>query len=365
MNRIANLFEREYALLTGRATTALYVLLKALGLEDAHVLVPINVCYAVPLAVLRSGNIPVFCDISLDHYGVTAETLAKALTPETRAAVIVHMYGHPGEWDEVADWCRRQNIYLIEDAALAIGGKLDNRNVGALGDSALLSFGYGKVIDCEVGGALLTNDERLYGEAMSAQAKLPLFSADLLAMIKEFSQLYRLMRQFEKTRPHIHQVYATLFDLYADSYFFQPDADWIERIWEELQKLPGKIEKRQERAAIYDQKLQHPWLIKTKFPPECMIWRYTFRFLNHRDQLLTYLRAHNIPASSWYPSVDRMFLERTASDNLLYPHGDRADDQVVNLWVDDPVSDEDVLRTTELIGEWLDDHARAASAEDL
>ena len=365
MNSIANFFEREFALLTGRATTALYVLLKALGLEHAHVLVPINVCYAVPLAVLRSGNIPVFCDISLDHYGVTTETLAKALTTQTRAAVIVHMYGHPGEWDEVADWCRRQNIYLIEDAALAIGGRLDNRKVGALGDSALLSFGYGKVIDCEVGGALLTNDQRLYREAVSAQAKLPAFRGDLLEMIKEFSQLYRLMRRFEKSRPHIHRVYATLFNLYADSYFFQPEAGWLDRIWQDVQKLPERMKKRQKRAAIYDRELQHPWLIKTKFPPECMIWRYTFRCLNDRDQLLNYLRAHNIPATSWYPAVDRMFFERTASDNLRFPHGSQADDQVVNLWVDDAVSDEDVLRTTELIAEWLEDHARAASTEDL
>ncbi len=350
---IARRFGREHALLTGRATTALYLLLKALGFERAEILIPVNACYAVPLAVLRSGNVPVFCDISLDHFGVTVETLARARTPRTRAAVVLHMYGHTGDWNSLADWCRHEALYLIEDAALALGGAVQGRKTGALGDSSLLSFGAGKIIDCGGGGALLTGDGAIRREAKRVAESLPAFHADLSARMAEFGQIYRLLRQFERRHAGIHKGYGALFDLYAESYFFRPDPVWADRIRQELPTLDLRFERRRRRAEFYASQLRRPWLVHTHFPDESMVWRYTLRCWHKRDELIECLRHHGIPVSSWYPAVDRMFAARESGLPSPYPQADFASDQVVNLWVDETLSDDAVRRTVDLIDQWL------------
>lgn len=354
---LANFLERENALVTGRAMSALYLLLKALSFEKAQILIPNNACYVIPLAIIQSGNVPVFCDISLEHYGLTVETLAQKLTPRTKAVVGIHMYGLPGDMAKIASWCRDRSLHFIEDAALALGGRFDGRSAGTLGDTAILSFGYGKIVDCAAGGVLLTDDSRLHKEAANLQQSLPLLSDDIFSQMEEFKNLYRLLRPLEKRRQNIHRVYKSFFDLYVDSYFFRLEDCWISKILDALQALDSQLEVRRTRSMIYEQNLNHPLLIKPHYPDGAVVWRYSFRCLRGRDALVDLLRQQGIPVSSWFPSVDRMFGRRHSEPPSPYPESDTAEAEIVNLWVDSSVSDRDVFRSIDAIRQWLDEKA--------
>jgi dTDP-4-amino-4,6-dideoxygalactose transaminase len=161
-------FERElaayvgvpYAIGVGNGTDALVIALRALGIGPGDdVVVPSFTFYATAEVVPHVGARPVFCDIDPETFCMTAETVARALTPATKAVIAVHLFGTPAPLVELSALTRSRGIKLIEDAAQAAGAELDGARIGALGDAATLSFFPSKNLPClGDGGAILTPD---------------------------------------------------------------------------------------------------------------------------------------------------------------------------------------------------------------
>jgi dTDP-3-amino-3,4,6-trideoxy-alpha-D-glucose transaminase len=174
-------FEREFANYLGarhcvgvaNGTDALTIALKSLGVEPGdEVVMPSFTFYATAEAAVNAGAVPVFCDIDPSTYCVTAETVERAITPRTKAIVVVHLFGNVAPVDEL----RRLELPILEDAAQAAGASLNGRMAGALGDVATFSFFPSKNLFClGDGGAVVTNDDEV-----AARAKLLRFhgSAD-------------------------------------------------------------------------------------------------------------------------------------------------------------------------------------------
>ncbi len=89
---------------------------------------------------IKHGGRPVWADIDPLTRVVTAESIARALTPATRVVVVVHLYGYVADMPAILDLCRQKNLVCIEDAAQAIGSELDGRKEGSFGDMAIFSF---------------------------------------------------------------------------------------------------------------------------------------------------------------------------------------------------------------------------------
>lgn len=89
---------------------------------------------------IKHGGRPVFADIDLKTRVVTAETIERALTPKTKAVVVVHLYGYVADMPEIVDLCRQKNLLLIEDAAQAIGSRIAGKHAGSFGDHGIFSF---------------------------------------------------------------------------------------------------------------------------------------------------------------------------------------------------------------------------------
>ncbi len=156
----------RYALATSSGTGALHLALAALGIGPGdEVIVPDLTWVATANAVLYVGATPVFADVEPDTWCLDPASFEAAITGRTRAVIAVHLYGHPARMDRILQIARRHKLYVVEDAAPAIGAEFQGRRVGALGDIGCFSFQGAKLLVTGEGGMLVTNSEALYRRA--------------------------------------------------------------------------------------------------------------------------------------------------------------------------------------------------------
>jgi dTDP-3-amino-3,4,6-trideoxy-alpha-D-glucose transaminase len=160
-------FEREFAAYCGardavgvaNGTDALTIALRALGVGPGdEVVVPSFTFYASAEAIPPTGARPVFCDVDPETFCVTPETVRAALTPRTRAVIVVHLFGNVAPVAEI----EALGVPVIEDAAQAAGSKAADGRPGALGTLATFSFFPSKNLPClGDGGAVTTREPEL------------------------------------------------------------------------------------------------------------------------------------------------------------------------------------------------------------
>ena len=164
-------FERQWAQYCGttyavgvaNGTDALELTLQALGVGAGdEVVVPANTFIATAAAVVRAGATPVFVDVDADTLLITPEILRAAITPRTRAVMVVHLYGNMPDMDGLCEVAERAGIFLIEDAAQAHGAEWRGRRAGSFGVAACFSFYPGKNLGAfGDGGAVVTSKPEL------------------------------------------------------------------------------------------------------------------------------------------------------------------------------------------------------------
>ena len=159
----AKYHNRNFALMTPNCTTALHLLLAALdiGIED-EVVVPDCTWIGSTACINYLGAKTVFADIDPFHWCLTPESIEKVITPKTKAIIVVDLYGNMPDWDAIKKICEENNIYLIEDAAEAVGSTYKNTKAGKFGIGSTFSFHRTKTITTGEGGMLLVDDEKLF-----------------------------------------------------------------------------------------------------------------------------------------------------------------------------------------------------------
>ena len=147
----------------GSGTDALYLSLVAARIGNGdEVLLVGNICVAVMEAVVRAGAVPVFVDILPGVFSVDTEQARKAITPMTKALVVVHPYGMPADIELAARVADDRGIILIEACGQSFGAKYRGRTVGSFGTISCFSFNPGKLIGgLGDGGAVATNDDSI------------------------------------------------------------------------------------------------------------------------------------------------------------------------------------------------------------
>ncbi len=157
----------KYALAVNSGTSALIAALVAAGVGPGdEVIVPGYTFFASVSAIVVAKAIPVIVDID-ESLTLSPEAVLKAITPRTKAIIVVHMIGLPAKMDELRSIADKHNLILIEDVAQATGGSYKGKKLGAWGHFGCFSLDAYKVIGTGEGGMITTDDEWLYTRAQS------------------------------------------------------------------------------------------------------------------------------------------------------------------------------------------------------
>ncbi|WP_331719210.1 DegT/DnrJ/EryC1/StrS family aminotransferase [Streptomyces sp. NBC_00158] len=149
----------EHVVFINSATSGLFLAAEALDLQEGdEVVLPSLSFLAAANAILAHGGRPVFCDVDPRTLNVTLEDIEASLTERTKAVVVLHYGGYPGDIVRIAARCRELGITLIEDAACSVASRVDGRAVGTFGDVAMWSFDAMKVLVTGDGGMIYVKD---------------------------------------------------------------------------------------------------------------------------------------------------------------------------------------------------------------
>ncbi len=151
---------QKHGIACSNGTTALHLAVEALGIgKGDEVIVPTFTMAASANAVIYAGAKPVFVDSELETWNMDISKIEAKITPQTKAIMIVHTYGHPIDMDRVNEIAKKHNLFVIEDAAEAHGAEYKGRKIGSLSDVACFSFYGNKIMTTGEGGMVVTNND--------------------------------------------------------------------------------------------------------------------------------------------------------------------------------------------------------------
>ncbi|PUA35813.1 aminotransferase DegT [Paenibacillus elgii] len=156
----------KHAIACSNGTTALHLALLAHGAGPGdEIIVPTLTFVATANAVTYCGAKPVFVDSEPETWNIDPKRIEERITPRTKGIVAVHLYGHPADMDPIRQLAQQYGLFVIEDAAEALGAEYKGKRTGGLGDSAIFSLFGNKIITTGEGGVLTTNDDALADRA--------------------------------------------------------------------------------------------------------------------------------------------------------------------------------------------------------
>ncbi|MBN1812156.1 MAG: UDP-4-amino-4,6-dideoxy-N-acetyl-beta-L-altrosamine transaminase [Anaerolineae bacterium] len=273
----------RHAIATNSGTAALHLAVIALGIGegDEVITTPLTFC-ATAHVVVHERATPVFVDIRED-YNIDPDAVRARITPRTRAVIPVHIAGHSCAMDEILASARAHSLYVIEDAAHALGTRCHGRFIGSIGDATAFSFYATKNITTAEGGMLTTDDD------------------ELAKRVRLLSQHGIDRDAWRRTEMHGSWYY----EVQAAGYKYNMCDIQAALGLEQLARLEGFVARRRQLAAWYTEGLQGVPEIATptEAPGARHAWHlYIIRLDTDalrisRNQFIAALREHNIGTS--------------------------------------------------------------------
>jgi dTDP-4-amino-4,6-dideoxygalactose transaminase len=287
-------FEREFAdwngsrfaVTTNSGTAALHMAIVACGVGAGdEVIVPAYSWSSSATCILHHNAIPVFVDIAFDTMNIAPEKIEAAITPRTKAILVVHLHGLAVEMEPVLAVAAKHGLKVIEDACQSHGATYRGRKVGTWGDCAAFSFNQNKSLCSGEGGMFVTDDEEMAGRA-------------------------RQLWSFGETRTPVE---SRDYHAYALGWMYRNNDLTAAFGRAQLTKLDGYIAAQRANARHLTECLREvPGLILPGAPPDCehTYYNYTLRFdmeaLGHahdapmfRDKLVRAMQAEGVETGLW------------------------------------------------------------------
>lgn len=160
----------EHGVACCNGTAALDLAMTAIELEPGdEVIMPAHTIISCPLSVIKNGGKPVLVDVDPDSWQMSVSAVAEAITPDTKAILPVHIFGHPTEMRPLQELAAEHDLYIVEDAAEAHGAKYRGERVGSIGHIGVFSFYANKIITTGEGGMVVTDNNHLADRARRAR----------------------------------------------------------------------------------------------------------------------------------------------------------------------------------------------------
>ncbi len=159
---IADYTGAKHAIAVNSCTSALHLSLIALGIGKGNEVITTPFTFAsTGNVIIHAGANPVFVDIKKDTYNIDPEQIKEAITSKTKAIIPVHYAGQPCDMKAIMDIAEDSHLFVIEDAAHAIGAEYENKKIGTFGTTTCFSFYATKNMTTGEGGAITTDDDKL------------------------------------------------------------------------------------------------------------------------------------------------------------------------------------------------------------
>lgn len=234
-----------------------------------EVIAPANTYIATILAITENGLKPVLVEPDINTYEIDDSLIEEAITPKTKAIMIVHLYGNCAYTEKIGKLCAKYNLKLLEDNAQAHGCLYNGHRTGSLGDAAAHSFYPGKNLGAlGDAGAVTTNDKDL---------------AETIRALANYGSSKKYVFKYIGRNSRLDEIQAAVLDI-------------------KLKHLDEDNALRKKVAKYYIEKIKHPDIIL----PKVENWdRHVFHIFpircNRRDELQNYLSANGIQTIIHYP----------------------------------------------------------------
>lgn len=326
MGKTVTDFEKEFAdfigvkhaISVGNGTDALVLALKSMGIgEGNEVITTPFTFFATAETISAVGATPIFVDVDKETFNIDVTKIEEKITSKTKAIMPVHIFGQAADMDEINEIAKKHNLYVIEDACQAVGGKYKGRKIGTLGDVACFSFFPTKNLGCAGDGGMIVtdNDEiaiiaralRTHGSGENGQ--------------KAYNLLNNIEEEIKTAEGANDTVYNPLkYYNYLIGYNTRLDAIQAAILSVKLKEIDSWNAKRREIVQLYNEALQNSDLV-TPVARDYNDHVYHMYILQseNREEVLTKLKEAGIATGVYYPVP--LHLQKVYK-NLGYKEGD-------------------------------------------
>jgi len=311
----------KYALGVANGLDALNLILRAYGFGPGdEIIVPANTYIATILAISENGCTPVLVEPDINTCNIDPDLIEAAITPRTKAIMVVHLYGQAVQMEKVWDIARRHGFKIIEDAAQAHGAYYQGKRTGNLGDVAAFSFYPGKNLGCMGdGGGITTNDQELY-EKVKALAN---YGSD-----RKYHHIYK------GTNSRLDEIQAAVLDV-------------------KLAHLDADNARRREIATLYRNAITNPLItLPQTYDEDAAVWHvFTVRTV-HRNEFQQYLTEKGIQTIIHYPTPPHKQDAYSEWGERSYPITEKIHREIISLPISPVMTDEEVLEVVNVVNTW-------------
>lgn len=311
--RFADYCGCKYALGVANGLDALRLIIRAYCFSPGdEIIVPANTFIATILAISANGCTPVLVEPDINTYCIDPDKIAKAITPRTKAVIVVHLYGQTVPMDKIWALQRKYKFKIIEDAAQAHGARYKGRRVGNLGNVAAFSFYPGKNLGAlGDGGCITTNDQKFYA---------------VLKALRNYGSDTKYHHIYKGVNSRLDEMQAAVLDV-------------------KLSYLSADNARRSQIARRYRREIDNPFVVLPGTYSEIShVWHVFAVRPDNRELFVRHLQANGIESNIHYPTPPHHQKAYSEWQYRSYPITEKIHREIVSLPMSPVLTDEDVGR---------------------